>query len=373
MPYRPQDIYRGRRKFRTPLLILLFLIAFLVCAAIVAFYGLQQFIVYDQDGVRLEFRADTTVETETETAPAVATPDVSGMQVSIVYREPSFDNIALTVGEDCGELHARYIPFKKAQNAASLEAAAAEALSAGCDTVVIEMKDESGQLAWMSVTEQAAAYGTGGILDYTELVPALKEKGLTVIAGISVCADSMMAIRNWPIALLSADGMPYKDENGRYWLDPYSRGVREYTIALVQELAGLGFDEIWLDNLRHPDTASENLRYSVTLRNAPNPHSAVCQLARKIAESMQSSDVKLGVTVGASTLAGGEDNQNGQDLAIFWQLFDRICVYTTNADFDADRSAALSVGGSDVRFVPAFSWSPSEAASGYMVYIPEEE
>ena len=370
MPYRSQDIYKGKRKFRTPLLILLFVLAFLVVGAVLAFYGLQQFIVYGEDGVSLEFHKSEEPAV-VETVPVVVTPDVTGMQVNIVFREPDFSDVSLPVGEDTPELHARLIPFSEVRDAVKLAAAVASAQEAGCDTVVLEMKDHSGQLAWASAVPQAAAYGTNGTTVFADVIAPLKEKGLTVIAKLSVCADDLMAVRNWPISLLTAEGMPYKDDSGHYWLDPYSRELRSYALALMQELAALGFDEIWLDDLCHPSAEPENLRYSVTLRGAPNAHSAVCQLARKLAEGMQGSGVKLGVFVDSAVLTG-EDSLSGQDAELFWRLFDRMCVYTTNDYYESDRSAALALGGSDARFVPAFSWSPSEAAGGYMVYIPEE-
>ena len=66
MPYRPRDIYRGRRKYRVPLTIGLFVLAFLIVSAVALFYILQQFLVYDQTGVRLQlpFMAQETVEEE---------------------------------------------------------------------------------------------------------------------------------------------------------------------------------------------------------------------------------------------------------------------------------------------------------------------
>ena len=64
MAYRPKDIYRGRRKFRVPLMIGLFILAFLLIGTVGLFYFLQQFLVYDQTGVSLQlpFMASETAE-----------------------------------------------------------------------------------------------------------------------------------------------------------------------------------------------------------------------------------------------------------------------------------------------------------------------
>ena len=54
-------------------MILLFLLAFVLVFVIAAFYGLQQFLVYDQDGVSLQFRR-TETSGPAESAQPTAVP-----------------------------------------------------------------------------------------------------------------------------------------------------------------------------------------------------------------------------------------------------------------------------------------------------------
>lgn len=372
MPYRSRDIYRGRRKFRTPLMILLFLLAFALVFVIVAFYGLQQFLVYDENGVSLQFGSRDETETVEAAVPTVnPTPDVSGMQVNIVFTAPSFDDISLPVGEELSALRARELTLAEVMDSTKLAAGVSAAVEAGCSAVVLEMKTAAGQLAWASATTLAASYGTSGLTDFTETLAGLHEQGMYVAAKVAVCADDLMAVRNWPIALRDASGQPYQDANGHYWLDPYNHSVREYIIPLLQELAAMGFDEIILTDLAHPVAAEgTEFQYSTTLRTDPDPRAAVCQLARKLAEAMQSSAVKLSVQIDSGALNADTGAQNGQDLAVFWKLFDRVVCSTSSDSVESDLSAALGFGGTRERFVPYTTWSLLDGWDSGIYIVP---
>lgn len=375
MPYRSKDIYRGRRKGRTPLMILLFLLAFLLVFAIVAFYGLQQFLVYDDNGVSLQFTSQKQTQSVEAAVPTPApTPDVSGMQVNIVFTDPSFDDLALPVGEELVPMKARQLAFADVMDAAKLTAGISAAVSEGCNAVVLEMKTAAGQLAWASATELAASYGTSGMTDFTETLAAMHEQGLYAVAKVAVCADDLMAVRNWPIALRGSDGQPYQDADGHFWLDPYNREVREYILPLLQELAAMGFDEILLTDLSHPVGPEGTVfQYSKTLRSDPNARAAVCQLARKIAETMQSSGVKLSVQVESGALSADGSAANGQDLSVFWKLFDRIVLSTSSDEAESACESALSFGGSRERFVPFCTWSAPSGWDSYIYFLPSED
>ena len=354
-------------------MILLFLLAFVLVFVIAAFYGLQQFLVYDQDGVSLQFRrTETSGPAESAQPTAVPTPDVSGMQVNIVFTDPSFDDIALPVGEGLQPLRARQIGFADVLDSAKLAAGVSAAAEAGCSAVVLEMKTAAGQLAWRSAAEMAVSFGTIGAADFSETLASLHEKGLYAVAKVSVCADDLMAVRNWPIALRGADGQPYQDADGHFWLDPYNRDVRSYIIPLLQELSAMGFDEILLTDLMHPAAEAE-FQYSVTLRSDPSPRAAVCQLARKLAEAMRDSGTKLSVQIGEAALETETAARSGQDLTVFWKLFDRVVCPCTAGQAESVCTSALAFGGSRERFVPLCQWAAPEGWDGSYIYsVPAE-
>jgi hypothetical protein len=56
-----------------------------------------------------------------------------------------------------------------------------------------------------------------------------------------------------------AQGRLWKDREGLAWIDPFHREAWTYSLALAQEAAQLGFDEVQFDYLRFPDANGLNL------------------------------------------------------------------------------------------------------------------
>ena len=368
MPYRPKDIYRGRRKFRVPLTIFLFVLAFLVLGSVGMFYFLQQYIVYDASGVSLQLPFSAQEEAADPTEPT-AKPTFEPLTVEVVWEDPDFSQIDLGGWDELEAVQARFITLDTVISASALESAVNAAKGGDWSAVVLEMKDTSGRLAWASASETAMSYGTAGSADVTETIAALHEADMTVAAQISCFADDLMGTRNWPTAL-SYGGGPYRDDDGVYWLDPYNRTIRTYLADLVRELAAMGFDEIILADLYHPLPPGElGFGYSVTLQTAADPVVAVCQSARRIVEAAAGTGVAVSALLDTASLREGRGAQTGQDVDIFWRLFARLYCPTSTDMYSSDKELAveaMNAGDSSIRFVPVSSLIP-EGAVSYMI------
>ncbi len=377
MAYRPKDIYRGRRKYRVPLIAALSVLAALIVGAVAMFYILQQFLVYDQTGVRLQIPFLTEEVKSEEVAEATPTPAFIPVEVQIVYDAPDFSDLDLGGWEGLSATTAKFVPFADAASEQRLNAALAGVSADTYDGVVMELKSSGGQLAWASACDMAVSYGLSGTMDYTETVAALHERGFTVGAQISCLADELLATRNWPLALRGLGGTTYRDSGGVYWLDPYNRQVRDYIADLMAELAAMGFDEILLADLYHPvsDAAlydeagtlvDTGFTYSVTLQTDPNPINAVCQMAKRLAEGMAGTGVAVSAVIDENSLRNDQSERTGQDLDIFWRVFARLyCPCDTwNAMTDLEAAAeTLNAGDIAVRFVPVCEYFPENVAS----------
>ena len=352
MPYRPKDIYRGRRKFRVPLVILLFVVAALLIGGISMFYILQQYLVYDQDGVTLQL---PSMASEADSAPAEETVRVSQafepVEVEVIYEAPDFSDTDLGGWDDLTATRARFIAYDDAASESRLNAVL-NGLSDSYNGVVLELKSRAGTLAWASTSDMARGYGAAGEMDYTEIVASLHERGLTAAAQISCLADRLLGQRNWTVTLQDAGGV-YQDSDGMYWLDPYNLSVRTYIADLMAELAAMGFDEIILADLCHPavDTA---FTYTVTLQTEASPVNAVCQMARRLAETLQGTDTAVSVLIRSSSLYG-DSERTGQDMEIFWRIFARVYCPSDYWNAESDRAAAAETmydGDIGIRFAP---------------------
>ncbi len=391
MPYRPKDIYRGRRKYRVPLMIGLFVLALLVIGTIAMFYVLQQFLVYDQTGVslRLPFieSENTAEETEIE-----AVPTFEPVTVEVIYEEPDFSDMDLGGWQSLTATKARFIPYADAADEMRLNTALANISTEEYTGVVLELKDTTGQLAWASTCDTALNYGTAGAMDYTATVAALHERGLTAAAQISCLADELLAARNWLVTLQTEAGA-YTDSEGRRWLDPYNRTVRDYIADLMAELSAMGFDEIILADLYHPvrsgwnesgedesgedDTSSgTGFTYSVTLPTDPDPVGAVCQMARRLVEGMSDTETAVSAVIDESSLVNGEGSRTGQDITLFWRIFARLYCPCDTWDAATDLEYAgevMNAGEASVRFVPVCeAYAGPDGFDSFVLLEPED-
>lgn len=373
MPYRPRDIYRGHRKFRLPLTIILFILCVLIVGGVVLFYGLQQYLVYDQNGVSLQlpFTGGTAAVSESEDTASAEI--LASVQVEVVYDDPDFSDVNLGGWENLTATQALFVPYDDATQSQAIADVLESVSGSDYTGLVLELKDETGLLAWSSASELAVSYGTAGTRDYAGIVAAIHEKNMTAAAQISCCADSAMATRNWPLALQSAPGVPYQDSKGRYWLDPYNRSVRNYLADLTKELAAMGFDEIILADLYHPINESA-FTYSVTIQTAPDPVAAVCAMGRRLAESLSGTETTVSALIDTNSMRNAASAQTGQDLDIFWRLFARLyCpsdAYSASSDIELATSR-LAQGDASVRLALVCPYAPENVTS-YVIAQAED-
>jgi len=101
------------------------------------------------------------------------------------------------------------------------------------------------------------------ILEIDSLVQILPHEGLYVIARVVVFQDPRLSLARPDLAVHSASGLwpdrvildsstLWFDRKGRPWMDPASKEVWDYNIAIAQEAHSLGFDEVNFDYVCFP-------------------------------------------------------------------------------------------------------------------------
>ncbi len=122
------------------------------------------------------------------------------------------------------------------------------------NTVVIDIKDERGEISWIPRSAQARMAGAGlpKIVDPKETIAQLKAKDIYVIGRIVTFQDSYLSKARPDLAIRSLDGGIWKNRKELGWLDPYSPEAQDYVISLAVEAIELGFDEIQFDYVRFP-------------------------------------------------------------------------------------------------------------------------
>jgi len=88
--------------------------------------------------------------------------------------------------------------------------------------------------------------------DLKTLVAELHQEGVWVIARHVLFQDDDLAEKKPQFSLRRTNGARWQDRGGHGWVDPASREVWQYNLALAQKALLLGFDEINLDYIRFP-------------------------------------------------------------------------------------------------------------------------
>ena len=348
-------VYRGHRSAgRSGAPALLTVIVLLLIALLLAFSLLPEYVVYHRDGVEMvvpmlqESGEGYTVESVAAPAPYAGT-----VNASVEVAEPDYTNVSLADTAGLKYLNGYYVPFSKV-NAKGLETAVKEAERSGVKGLVLEMKDESGKLAWMSGVATASSNAANSTWDPTAYLSELKAEGWTITAEICCAVDTLLAEAMPDLALRDRTGTPYVDSLGG-WVDLWNRDVRTYIAELCSDLMAMGVDEIILSRVEHP---LAEVMYTREIAGSLNREAFCMNFAIAVRDSigktLRDKGVHLSARVPHDVLTTGTDN--GQSMDNFLKVFDRLVIETETYSDDAPIFTEKKID-STLRFVPQMTWT----------------
>jgi hypothetical protein len=128
------------------------------------------------------------------------------------------------------------------------------------NALVIDVKDDRGYVLYRSRVPLAHEIGADTVRPMSAsrvraVLDSMRVHGIYPIARIVVAKDPLLAEarRAWAIRLKADTSRPWRDKQGRAWLDAHQWPVWEYAAALANEAVDLGFSEIQFDYVRFPD------------------------------------------------------------------------------------------------------------------------
>lgn len=144
---------------------------------------------------------------------------------------------------------------------------------AGINTVVIDIKDMDGVVAYKTqvpLAQKINASEHGPIRDLSKLINLLHAQGIHVVARHVVFHDRLLAQSEPRLALKSRSGAPWKQHGKQAWVDPANAEVQDYNLALAEEVAAMGIDEIQFDYIRFPAEGElTDIAYSFDPQSTP--------------------------------------------------------------------------------------------------------
>jgi hypothetical protein len=123
------------------------------------------------------------------------------------------------------------------------------------NAIVIDIKDYTGKISFETDSPIIKEVGSDEsiIKDIDALVNRLHKNNIYVIARITVFQDPVLAAKHPEWAVKSKKtGKTWKDNKGLAWMDPASKNVWDYIVAVSKEIDKHGFDELNFDYVRFP-------------------------------------------------------------------------------------------------------------------------
>lgn len=192
------------------------------------------------------------------------------------------------------------------------------------NAVVIDIKGDRGLVAYPSKIPLATESGARRITtipDLSALVESLHHENIYAIARIVVFKDDPLATAHPELAVKRDDGTLFRDREELAWIDPFQSAAWDYDIALAEEAAAAGFDEIQFDYVRFPD--DPHIRLSKANTEAARI-GAISEFLSRARERLTRYNVFLAVDVFGYTCWNSDDTHIGQRLEDLSPLVDYV-------------------------------------------------
>jgi hypothetical protein len=184
------------------------------------------------------------------------------------------------------------------------------------DTVQLDIKDENGEIGYLSQVPLATEIGaTRDHYDAKAVVDELHATGLRVVGRLVAFRDPILAQASWRAGktdrvLQTSAGQPWAGSYGDFAFTNFANEeVVSYNIALATEAAKLGFDDILYDYVRRPEGSLTEMKIPGL---TGTPESAIAEFLGRSRTAVR----EHGAFVGASVfgIAAQRPTAIGQDI-----------------------------------------------------------
>jgi len=182
------------------------------------------------------------------------------------------------------------------------------------NAIIVDVKNEYGYTSYKTSVDQANSYRTAKektIGNMKKFMRVMKKNNVYLIARIAVFKDELQAINNEDYAIKKRDGTIWRNHDDMAWVDPFDERSHAYTIAIAEDAAKMGFDEINFDYIRFP--ARSGLKLSKK-NNQKNRVAAIEQFLKSARTTLKKHDVFISVDVYGNICWAKDDTGIGQTV-----------------------------------------------------------
>lgn len=239
--------FKTRRRIQRVATVALIVLLIVILVAFCWNIWVARYVVYTRDGAALDFSREPLPEIN---------EFVSSGQSEILETVPIFYNEgsdSVDLSQELTALNGYYIDYDMLKGTSMDEIKAdLNQLKAGTP-IMLELKGGYGSFYYTSGLTGAVSSASVNVSAVDELIQYIRSKGFYMIARVSAFRDYDFGNRNVTSGLYvkSRIGL-WMDSGGCYWLDPTSANTLGWITSVVNEVRGLGFNEVVLDNFRFP-------------------------------------------------------------------------------------------------------------------------
>ena len=194
------------------------------------------------------------------------------------------------------------------------------------NAVVVDVKNEYGSTSFLTDFKQANSYGAQKNRtnrNIQKFIKTMKAHNIYTIARIVTFKDEIQASHN-PIYAIKKDENKtiWRNHDNMAWVDPFDKRSHNYAIAIAQEAAKVGYDEINFDYIRFP--AKVGLLYSQQCVQ-PNRIKAIENFLDEAQRKLKRYGVFISVDTYGNICWAKDDNGIGQTVSSLAAHADYIC------------------------------------------------
>jgi hypothetical protein len=261
-----------------------------------------------------------------------------------------------------------YLSQSSLSDLQGLDKAAAAAKQAGLNLAVVELKGEDGLLHYASKISEAQS---GGMIapnapDAAAAAQELIKNSLTPAAEISCFKDPIApySIPNSYVLYSGDHAQGWLDNpapSGHRWLNPYSTAAQQYIIDLAVEAVGLGYKQIYLNNVEFPINDSKAW-YGDGL---PSKEDALKSFVADATKKIEAAGGTVSVIMPGGASVGQGDPQTGQDQSIYGFAAD----YLSPNLCPSLMGSGITIGGASI---PKPDLTPGDTVTAAAVYLKSQ-
>lgn len=272
-----------------------------------------------------------------------------------------------------------FIPLEVLLDSKRFDELYANLSSERVNTVILEVKADSGRLSFSSAAELAKTAGAG-VVDNTALkntLTKLTRDGYNVAAQLSCFRDNLAPRRAQAHAARTKNRVIWLDYRNITWLNPYTDAAQDYIIELIDEVYDLGFHEIILTNISFPHVGKTSLLYYSEEKETGDKQKAISGFISKLLEHNEDkAELRLSARHDLQP-TGKEPSPGGQALSDlvdnFYRIYANLEPLENTRGLDSEKIDGYfdAIGETDFafRFVPIISVSESDKLEDIFDYI----